>query len=357
MKSDRVSRGGLELLRWFYRLRLLMDRRQLATRSFSNGRAAFYARIWNEAAKAVGASCVEIGGGVHEVGIEGRRTRVYETYTEIDDPVTLRVAGNKAVVLSMLQREGIPVPRFAECDIQDIECARGFVRRIGKKCVVKPANGTGGGLAVTTGVERTWDLLKAAARASVFGRRILVEEMIRGEVYRLLYLHGKLLDAVVRKPPTVTGDGKLSIRALVKQENALRLEKGAERAQCPLKIDIDMLNCLREQNLSLASVPGEGQRVSVKTVVNENCGWENESVAKTLSGSIIKEGAKAASAIGAKLAGVDIITCDPSAALSRSGGAVIEVNTTPGYYYHYMKKGEPFPVAIHVLKEILALRR
>jgi len=281
---------------------------------------------------------------------------VYETYTEIDDPVTLRVAGNKAVVLSMLRREGIPVPRFTEFDIQDIACAKGFVRKIGKKCVVKPANGTGGGVAVTTGVEGTWDLLKAAALASVFGRRILVEEMIRGDVYRLLYLHGELLDAVVRRHPTVTGDGKLSIRALVKQENALRLEKGSERAQCPLKIDMDMLNCLREQNLSLASVPGEGERVRVKTVVNENSGWENESVTEALSQSIIMEGARAASAIGAKLAGVDIVTGDPSAALSESGGAVIEVNTTPGYYYHYMKRGEPFPVAIYVLKEVLGLR-
>jgi D-alanine-D-alanine ligase-like ATP-grasp enzyme len=356
MRSAQVLRGVLELLRWCYRLRVLIDRRQQATRSFSSRRATFYTRIWNEAAKEIGASCVEIGGGVHEVGIEGRRTRVYETSTEIDDPVTLRVAGNKAVVLSMLRREGISVPRFAECDIQDIECAKGFVRKIGKKCVVKPANGTGGGLAVTTGVEGTWGLLKAAALASVFGRRILVEELIRGDVYRLLYLHGELLDAVVRKPPTVTGDGKLSIRALVKQENTLRLVKGTERAQCLLKIDMDMLNCLWEQNLSLASVPGDGKIVRVKTVVNENSGWENESATEALSESIIMEGARAASAIGAKLAGVDIVTCDPSVALSESGGAVIEVNTTPGYYYHYMKKGEPFPVAIYVLKEVLNLR-
>jgi cyanophycin synthetase len=357
MRSVRGLHGVLELLRCFYRLSVLMNWRQQATRSFSSRRATFYARIWNEAAREIGASCAGIGGGVQEIGIDGKRTRVYETCTEIDDPVTLRVAGNKAVVLAMLRREGISVPRFAECDIQDIESAKRFVRRVGKKCVVKPANGTGGGVAVTTGVEGTWDLLKAAALTSVFGRRILVEELIRGDVYRLLYLHGELLDAVVRRPPAVTGDGKLSIKALVKQENALRLEEGSERAQCPLKIDMDMANCLREQNLSLASVPGEGEIVRVKTVVNENRGRENESAAEGLSKSIIIEGARAAGVIGAKMAGVDVITCDPTVALSESGGAVIEVNTTPGYYYHYMKKGEPFPVAIYVLKEVLGLRR
>jgi cyanophycin synthetase len=356
MRSAQVLHGVLELLRCFYRVRELIHWMQRATRSFSSKRAAFYARIWNEAAKVIGASCVEIGGGVQEVGIEGRRTRVYGRYTEIDDPVTLQVAENKAVVLSMLRREGISVPRFVECDIQDIECAKGFVRKIDKKCVVKPANGTAGGVGVTTGVEGTWDLLKAAALASVFDRRILVEELIRGDVYRLLYLHGELLDAVVRKPPTVTGDGKLSIRALVKQENALRLEKGSERAHCRLKIDMDMLKCLREQNLSLASVPREGEVVRVKTVVNENRGRENESATEALSKSIIIEGARAANVTGVKMAGVDIITCDPTVALSESGGAVIEVNAVPGYYYHYMKVGEPFPVAIYVLKEVLGLR-
>jgi len=337
-------------------VRGLIRGRCRAARSFSSRRSTFYARIWSEAAKEIGASCVEIGGGVYEVGIGDRRTRVYETYTEIDDPVTLLVAGNKAVVLSMLRREGISVPKFEECDIHDIESAKRFVQKIGKKCVVKPANGTGAGVAVTTGVEGNWDLLKAAAQASIFGRRILVEELIRGDVYRLLYLNGKLLDAIIRKPPTVRGDGRSSVRALVEQENALRLEKGSERAQCSLKIDSDMINCLREQSLSLASVPGGGEIVKVKTVVNENRGLENESATEVLSKSIIMEGARAASAIGAKLAGVDIITCDPSVALSESGGAVIEVNTTPGYYYHYMKRDEPFLVAIYVLKEVLGLR-
>jgi cyanophycin synthetase len=357
MGFDWVLNKVLKLLKRFYWVRELVNEKRRATNSFSSRRSAFYERIWNEAAKEIGASCDKIGVGIHEISIGGRRTKVYETSTEIDDPVTLRLAGNKAAVLSLLRREGIPVPKFTECDIYDIECAKRFIRDIGKKCVVKPAQGTGAGAGVTAGVEDTWDLLKAAALAGTFGRKILIEELIRGDMYRLLYLHGELLDAVLRTPPTVIGDGRSSIRALVDQENALRLERGSERAQCPLKMDSDMTNCLREQNLSLASVPGNREVVRLKTVVNENRGWENISAAAVLSKSIISEGARAASAIGTKLAGVDIITCDPSVPLSASRGVVIEVNTTPGYYYHYMKRDEPFPVAIHVLKEVFGLRR
>ena len=40
-----------------------------------------------------------------------------------------------------------------------------------------------------------------------------------------------------------------------------------------------------------------------------------------------------------------MITPDPSVPLAEAGGAVIEVNTTPGYYYHYYKREGRVPVA------------
>ena len=39
--------------------------------------------------------------------------------------------------------------------------------------------------------------------------------------------------------------------------------------------------------------------------------------------------------------------------LAESGGAVIEVNTTPGFHYHYHKNDGSFPVAVRVLEQLL----
>src|SRR5688572_32104639 len=50
-------------------------------------------------------------------------------------------------------------------------------------------------------------------------------DLIAGASYRLLYLEGRLIDAVRRDPPTVTGDGYSTIRRLIAHENRRRLER------------------------------------------------------------------------------------------------------------------------------------
>jgi len=96
--------------------------------------------------------------------------------------------------------------------------------------------------------------------------------------------------------------------------------------------------------------------VKLKTVINDNAGAENESAAHLLCPSIIADGVRAAAAVGARLAGVDVITTDPSVPLAESGGVVLEVNTTPGFYYHYHKRDDCCPVALNVLRAALADR-
>jgi cyanophycin synthetase len=64
-------------------------------------------------------------------------------------------------------------------------------------------------------------------------------------------------------------------------------------------------------------------------------------------------GARAAEAVGVRLAGVDVITPDPSLSLDEAGGVVIEVNTTPGYYYHYYKRDGRVPVATLILERLV----
>ena len=51
-------------------------------------------------------------------------------------------------------------------------------------------------------------------------------------------------------------------------------------------------------------------------------------------------------------AGVDVITPDAALPLDEAGGAICEVNTTPGYYYHYKTAGEAVPVAEMVLRRL-----
>jgi hypothetical protein len=56
---------------------------------------------------------------------------------------------------------------------------------------------------------------------------------------------------------------------------------------------------------------------------------------------------------GLRLAGVDVLTADPGVPLRQSGGVVLEVNSPPGYFWHYHKRDGACPVALHVLRALL----
>jgi cyanophycin synthetase len=316
--------------------------------------ADFYDRVWREAAAHLGATYTPLGSGIAEILLGGIQTRVMGYTCPIDDPVTLAIAGDRPLTYQLLARAGIMIPQYAEFTLKEMARAVGFMESGCRECVVKPAKGTGGGRGVTTGIRRPLHLALAAAAAAVYGDDLVIEEQLEGDNYRLLYLDGVLLDAYVRKPPTVVGDGRSTVAQLVRRANADRLSRGSGLSQVLLSIDLDMRRTLAKQGLSLRSVPLAGAVVTLKTVVNENCGADNATATHLLCDSIIEDGARAADAVRVRLAGVDVVTRDPGVPLAEVGGAVLEVNTTPGFYYHYQKRESAFPVAVHLLKKLLA---
>lgn len=347
----------LKCLTFAARVRRAVWRRRRSVKELALERTLFYRRVWHEAAEALDASIEPLGDEIFEIRLGDWRTKVQRNYTAADDAVTLELAGQKPLVLDLLGRQGVPVPRWQAFTIGSLEAAAGFIERVSGDCVVKPARDTGGGDGVTTHVRTRWQLVRAAARAAVFGDELSIEEQVAGDNYRLLYLDGILLDAVVRRPPSVVGDGHSTVAALVERMNNVRVTWGSEAAQSLLACDQDMRQTLAAQNLSLASVPAAGRTVRLKTVINDNAAHDNAAAAHLLCREVVEAGANAAAAVGARLAGVDIITTDPSRPLAATGGVVLEVNTTPGFYYHYRREGAVCPVALHVLNYLRSLPR
>ena len=336
----------LALARGFLRLR---NRRRRAAWAH---RVAFYDRVWREAADELGASFRTLGRGFHEISLDGRRTLVNDNASAIDDPVTLDLLSDKPLTYQQLLAESLPVPPHLVFGLKNIDAAIEFLRG-GGSCVVKPSRGTGGGRGITTGIRTKGQLARAAANAAAYCDDVVIERQIQGGNYRLLYLDGELIDAFVREPPSVTGDGRSSVKSLIRRANAERLREGAGISQVLLTIDLDLKRTLAEQGLSMRSVPAMGQKVILKNVVNENCGADNATVTHKLCPSVVRDGARAVKATGIRLGGVDIITTDLTKSLSETGGVILEVNAPPNFYYHYHKRDGAFPVALHVLRRIL----
>jgi cyanophycin synthetase len=344
---------GLRVLSYIQRLRQVLWRRGDGFDAVSSD--AFYGELWRTAAARLGAEIRELPGDFLELRYGQRVTRVKQWWVMLDDPVTLSLAGNKVAVHALLMDEGLPVPAHRTYTLDQIGRAWDFLRSQGTPCVVKPMSDTGGGHGVTTGVETSWQLAQASALAATLGHELLIERQVEGENYRLLYLDGVLIDALHRGGPTVVGDGCSSIGELIRRENQERA-RGSRAVLGPITIDLDCRSTLRRAGLSLRSVPTAGRVVTVKLATNEGSERDIQSVLGQIGPSLARQGARAAAIVGARLAGVDVITKDPTVPLE-APGAIIEVNTTPGLRFHYMvlNQEQRVEVAVPIMRYLLGL--
>jgi D-alanine-D-alanine ligase-like ATP-grasp enzyme len=315
---------------------------------------AAYRTIWQDAAAEVGADLIDLGSGFLEVRRDGRATRVRNNLVMLDDSVTLQLALDKLLVHGLLKEKGIPIAGHVGFGAAEDSPALSFLMSRAGPCIVKPA-ASSAGYGVTGGIRSVPQFLRARLRAARIDQRLIIEEQLPGDVYRLLFLDGQLLDVVRRHPPRVVGDGRSTIEELIAKENSRRAAGPNRASGSMLRVDLDSIFRLEEAGLTVRSVPPFGSEVVVKTVISQNSSEENETV-REFSDGFVAEARAAVAAVGLRLGGVDAVTADPMRSMSDTGGAVIEVNGPPGFGYHYdvREPQQATRVAVPILEACLA---
>jgi len=340
-------------------LRYALHRRRERARESEVGTRALqqlYRDVWSEAAAEHGAEVVELEGGFLEIRCGGASTRVWRQLSALDEAVSLKLALDKTFVHRLLTERGIGVPEYVEFGHTDLAPALQFMCEAGdsglSSFVVKPADGGRGGAAVTPCVRNEVQLARAVLSAARLDTRMLIERQVPGDMYRLLFLDGELLDVVRRLSPHVTGDGRSTLLELIVRENGRRLD--IARPQALMTVDLDCIFTLAAAGHTLSTVPAAGERVMVKSASSENAEEENHTV-RSYAPEVIEESAAAVKAVGLRLAGVDVVTPDINRPLAEAGGTIIEVNGTPGFQYHYQvaDRDRATRVAIPILERVL----
>jgi cyanophycin synthetase len=326
------------------------------TNAFGEARvSAVYREIWTEAARCLGASIRDLGGGFLEISRASASTRVWRHHVMLDTDVALRLALDKSVMSRILVDAGLPVAEHVALDSNDVGPALALIDA--GPCVVKPARGTSGGFGVTCGVQDIDELTRACIRARRTQGDILIESMVVGNEVRLLFLDGELLDVLQRHPPTLLGDGKSTVSTLISEENRRRRDDAVHAGLSHIHVDLDCVLALAHQGLSLHSTPADGQRVVVKSAVNENGPADNSRITE-IDRALVTEAAEAVRLSGLRLAAVELVSKRLDRPLAESGGVILEVNGTPGLHYHYeiANRDQAVPVALSVLERVLSGR-
>lgn len=319
--------------------------RSIDRRAGEIDRQVYYSVGWLEAARRLDVELVDLGSSFFRLAGALRGTIFYGAEVGVDDIATYHLAGNKQLTGQLMEDAGLPRLPCA-IHLAGASALVDELRRSGWKNVIKPASGTGGGRGVTVSPGSRTLALRAIVEAAAYGPQIMCEQHQSGRVCRALVFDGEVLDAVVREPAHVTGDGVSSVAKLVKQENRRRSGLG-DRATGFIDVGTDFLAALWHQQLGRSDVPPPGRRVAVSG--RSNSGSELETCRIELGAREQALAALAAEAVGIRLAGVDLVL-DASGAVT----SVLEVNTTPGLHWHTLVRGEPYDVFGEVMRRVVA---
>jgi cyanophycin synthetase len=261
------------------------------------------------------------------LGQGARQVRLLQNYSSNTGFIATRIATNKNAAVKLLGDQGLPVP--VNQRVASLDAALRAAAAIGFPVVVKPTNadfGTG----VSTGIRDEAELRRAYAEAAKHGD-VLVEQHIAGANTRLLVLHGRLVAAVGQDPAHVVGDGRQTVAALIAATNANRTADLSSSFK-KIAVDDEAQLFLRRQGLSLDSIPADGQKVVLRHTSNISRGGTNWRVTDRVHPDNARLAERAAAIVGLDLAGVDFITPDIERSFREVGGAICEINPSPGFY-------------------------
>ncbi len=256
----------------------------------------------------------------------------------------------KDMVKDFLLLCGLPTPSGKNCFSEDEAVAE--AKKQGFPVVVKPLAGHKG-QGVTTGIESDDAVRRAfnrivdeATAESLSFDGALVEKQIYGTDHRLLAVAGKFAAALERIPAYVDGNGADSIKTLIERENdtIARLDN-ARSPLCKIKIDDDLKEFLGLQDLSVDSVPAEGERIFLRRVANISAGGVSINVTDKVHPDNIQLVEGIAKYLEITCLGIDVLAEDITKSWRDGGFGIVEINAGPGVFMHLAPAiGEPVDV-------------
>lgn len=246
---------------------------------------------------------------------------------------------NKKITSNLLNKNGISVPKgFRIKHNYEKKYLKEVFDSLKKPIVVKPNNGTWGEN-ITTNVSSYKKYLEAIELAFEYsGDRnstVVIEEMFEGDEYRILVSRDKVIGVLQRVPANVIGDGQSAIEKLINLKNKDRGVKGSDKSHLKIRMDKRLKEYLKEQDLSLKSIPSKGKQIFLRRVSNISQGGDAIDFTDSVHPSVKEIALKAIRTIpGLSFTGIDFMTKDITKPQTKNSYVIIEINDSPGFDIH-----------------------
>jgi cyanophycin synthetase len=273
--------------------------------------------------------------------LEARLGNHVELLVDIDSslmPFALSViCGHKHFAKEVLRRAGLSVPAGGMFETSRPFEALAVAAEIGYPLVVKPCQGVNGDQ-VHLNLESADQLESAVASMHAARGNIeaVAEEYFSGVDVKVFVTRRGDYAALHREPPSVSGDGKSTLRELIDAESARRKEPDISRL-APINADHIAVAYLAKHGLTFDSVPAAGARITVRPNANIGTGGISEDCTERVHPALIELARTALAAFpGLPYAGIDFQLKDLRAEPTADSYRLLELNALPSLGIHML---------------------
>ena len=288
--------------------------------------------------------------GYYQIGY-GKQGRIIEaTIGSNTSCVSVDIACDKILTKTMLKSQNIPIANGEK--VFNIISLLKEAEDIGYPVVLKPQCGNQG-RGVILNIRDDKELLKAYNKLSKKYKDIIIEKYVEGNDYRVCVVNNEVVAVALRIPPAICGDGKKTIKELIKELNSNPLRgEGHEKPLTKVDVDDEMKELISERGYNLKSIPKKGENI----ILRKNANLSTGGMAIDCTDEICEENKKLCSRvskiIGLDICGIDII-CENINKPLNGKGVIMEVNAAPGIrMHHYPSKGKARDVGDYIFKHL-----
>ena len=260
----------------------------------------------------------------------------------LQESPALKWMDNKGIMKEKFKKEGLPV-----ADGGVAFTKRGALKifdRLEKPVITKPNLGSRSRHTMIH-INTPEDLIIGFRKAKKLSPLVVVEEELRGYLFRGTLIGGKLAGVIKRDQPEVTGDGAHTLRELMEIENERSERSGPIFHK--ITVDKETEKELKRENITMEDIPEKGRVVTFSQKTSRGCGGTTTEVTDITHPENVKMLEHVARFLGDPLIGVDFIIEDIAKSWKEEQHCgVIECNSLPFIdLHHYPLFGRPQNIA------------
>lgn len=236
------------------------------------------------------------------------------------------ISVNKEIAYEFAQESGVSIPythyisELNEITPDEID---DLLSRY-SKLIVKPADASlSRGL--TLNIQSADALRAAIIRARVVSPTILIQEQVEGEEVRFVVVDGKVVSALLRRTPRVTGDGISTVAELIERENIARKDLRFEYITYPQLTE----NIIGISLLTSTVVLKDGDILELNRATMIKNGCSVYDVLQSVDPTYVESVEKLVNRLGAKFIVTDVFLRDFTIPQQDHNYWFIEFNTSP----------------------------